>query len=94
MDLFCLTSKYDGTPNVLGEAISYKIPCIAPRSVGNVDELLGKGKFGTIYNPNNEKSFIMNVSNALKDYKSSIIKAQNAYINLSLKDKKHIREAK
>ena len=27
----CLTSLFDGTPNVLGEAISYKIPCIAPK---------------------------------------------------------------
>lgn len=55
IDLFCLTSKFDGTPNVLGEAISYKIPCVAPRSVGSVDELLGNGRFGNIYEPKNEK---------------------------------------
>lgn len=92
MDLFCLTSKYDGTPNVLGEAIGYKIPCVAPRSVGNVNELLGNGKFGNIYNPNNERSFIMNVSNALKNYKLSIIKAHDAYNNLSLYGKKNTLE--
>ena len=28
MDLLCVTSRYDGTPNVLGEAMSYKIPVL------------------------------------------------------------------
>ena len=58
IDLFCLTSRFDGTPNVLGEAISFKIPCVAPKSVGNVNELLGNGKFGNIYKPGDEKNFI------------------------------------
>ena len=89
MDLFCLTSRFDGTPNVLGEAISYKIPCIAPKSVGSVDELLGNGKFGNIYKPENEKSFINAVRSALKNYRESIRKANLAYINLELFNKKN-----
>ena len=34
IDILCITSKFDGTPNVLGEAVSFKIPCLAPRNVG------------------------------------------------------------
>ena len=68
IDLFCLTSKFDGTPNVLGEAISYKIPCVAPKSVGSVNELLNNGTTGNIYNPGNEKSFINVVTKTLYNY--------------------------
>ena len=89
IDLFCLTSRFDGTPNVLGEAISYKIPCIAPKSVGSVDELLGNGKFGNVYKPGNEKSFINNVTKAIKNYRQSIFKANLAYTNLELFNKKN-----
>ena len=92
IDLFCLTSKFDGTPNVLGEAISYKIPCVAPRSVGSVDELLGNGRFGNIYEPKNEKKFINVVTKALDNYKQSIQKANLAYSNLKLYSRKNTLE--
>ena len=92
IDLFCLTSKFDGTPNVLGEAISFKIPCVAPRSVGNVNELLGYGRFGNIYKPEDEKSFIAAVTKALKNYNQSINKAYLAYKNLELYSKKNTLE--
>jgi len=38
--LYLLTSKYEGFPNVLLEAIAYRLPCIANRSVSGVDELI------------------------------------------------------
>ena len=34
IDVMCITSKFDGTPNVLGESVAYKIPCLAPKGVG------------------------------------------------------------
>ena len=92
IDLFCLTSKYDGTPNVLGEAISYKIPCVAPRSVGSVNELLGNGKFGNIYKPEDEKNFTNVVIKALKNYKRSVLKAKLAYDNLEIYNKENTLE--
>ena len=72
----------------MGEAISFKIPCVAPKSVGNVNELLGNGKFGNIYKPEDEKSFIAVVTKALKNYNQSINKAKLAYKNLELYNKK------
>ena len=38
--LYLLTSKYEGFPNVLLEAIAYGLPCIANRGVSGVDELI------------------------------------------------------
>jgi len=87
IDLFCLTSKFDGTPNVLGEAVSYKIPCLAPKGVGSVDEILNHGKYGCLYKPNNEKSFCENLTRALRNYNLSVKKADMAYKNLDLYSK-------
>ena len=92
IDLFCLTSKFDGTPNVLGEAISYKIPCVAPKSVGSVNELLNNGRTGNIYNPGNEKSFINVVTKTLYNYKRSVKKANLAYADLDLYNKTNTLE--
>ena len=82
MDLICITSRYDGTPNVLGEAMSYNIPCVAPKEVGLCNILLNNGKFGYLYNAENNKSFKKKVLYALKNYKTSIIKAQHGYNSL------------
>ena len=76
----------------MGEAISFKIPCVAPKSVGNVNELLGNGKFGNIYKSEDEKSFIAVVTKALKNYNQSINKAKLAYKNLELYNKKNTLE--
>ena len=57
MDLLCVTSRYDGTPNVLGEAMSYKIPCIAPKEIGLCNILINNGKFGYLFKAENDKSF-------------------------------------
>tara|TARA_B100000575_G_C23143352_1_gene666231 strand:- start:10300 stop:11397 length:1098 start_codon:yes stop_codon:yes gene_type:complete len=82
IDLFCLTSKFDGTPNVLGEAISYCIPCMAPKNVGNVNELLGNGKFGSIYAPQNNFSFQNVLIKAMQNPRKIERKAQMASKNL------------
>ena len=82
MDLLCLTSKYDGTPNVLGEAVSYKIPCLAPRGVGCVNEILNNGKFGNLYKPGNSLNFKNMLSTSIKNYQDAIEKSKKAYKNL------------
>ena len=86
-----LTSKFDGTPN-LGKEISYKIPCVAPKSVGSVNELLNNGTTGNIYNPGNEKSFINVVTKTLYNYKRSVKKANLAYADLDLYNKTNTLE--
>ena len=82
MDLLCLTSRYDGTPNVLGEAVSYKIPCLAPRGVGSVNEMLNNGKFGNLYKPGNNLNFKNMLSTLIKNYQDAIEKSKKAYKNL------------
>lgn len=82
MDLVCITSRYDGTPNVLGEAMSYNIPCVAPKEVGLCNILLDSGKFGYLYSAENNKSFKNKVLFALKNYKTSITKAQHGHNSL------------
>lgn len=78
IDLFCVTSKFDGTPNVLGEAIGYSIPCVAPKNVGLSNILLNYGKGGYLYNQGNDKSFKKVITLAIKNYKLSLKKTKIA----------------
>ena len=82
IDIICITSKYDGTPNVLGEAISYKIPCLAPRNVGMANVMLSNGKGGYLYKSNSKINFKRKLSAILLDYKKAINKSNYAYKNL------------
>ena len=41
MDIFCLSSKTEGFPNVIGEAMSMKLPCVVT-NVGDVGKIVGK----------------------------------------------------
>tara|TARA_B110000971_G_scaffold90403_1_gene92980 strand:- start:1273 stop:2364 length:1092 start_codon:yes stop_codon:yes gene_type:complete len=92
IDIFCLTSKYDGTPNTLAEAISYKIPCIAPRNVGLSNLLLKNGKAGHLYRSEDAIDFQNKVENAITNYKRSINYSIVAYRGLNLFDKKNTLE--
>ena len=48
-DLFILTSLYEGFPNVLVEAASYRIPIISSNFKSGCKEILLNGKAGTIF---------------------------------------------
>ena len=89
MDLLCITSRFDGTPNVLGEAMSYKIPCLAPKGVGLCNELLRYGKYGYLYNPEDSKSFQRKILYAIENYGLSIKKANLGYRSLDRFNKKN-----
>ena len=82
IDLLCVTSKFDGTPNVLGEAIAHSIPCVAPRNVGLANVLLKNGKGGYLYKQGNNRSFQEKVHYALKNYKKTIQKSLVSYDEL------------
>ena len=88
IDIFCITSKYDGTPNVLGEALSYGIPVLAPKHVGLANYVLGNGKYGYLYKAGDGSSFKKNISNIIKNYPFAIKKASKGRLSISRFDKK------
>ncbi len=55
--LLCITSLYDGTPNVMGEAMSFGIPVLAPKNVGSTNLFIKNGQFGYLYENENSDSF-------------------------------------
>lgn len=92
IDIFCITSKYDGTPNVLAEAISYKIPCVAPKNVGLSNLLLKNGRAGYLYKSEDSSDFQNKIEDALLNYKKSINFSNIAYQGLNLFNKKNTLE--
>ncbi len=82
IDVICITSKYDGTPNVLGEAVSYNIPCLAPKDVGLSNLILLNGKGGYLYKPGSDDDFKNKLSSILLNYDDAIYKSKNAYKKL------------
>ena len=82
IDIICITSKFDGTPNVLGEAVSYKIPCLAPRDVGLSNMILLNGKGGYLYKSNSNDDFKSKLSSILLHYDEAINKSKLAYKGL------------
>jgi glycosyltransferase involved in cell wall biosynthesis len=82
IDVMCITSKFDGTPNVLGEAVAYKIPCIAPNGVGLSNLILLNGKGGYLYTPGSDDDFKKKLSSILLNYNDAIVKSKKAYKKL------------
>ena len=82
INLLCITSKYEGTPNVMGEAMSYKIPVLAPKGVGLADYFIKNEKYGFLYEPNNSNSFKKKVYYIMNNYSISLNKAKNAFKGL------------
>ena len=89
IDIFCVTSKYDGTPNVLGEAVSCNIPCLAPKNIGLTNTLLLKGKGGYLYKPNNSLDFRKNLNKILTNYNQALAKSKIAFNKLDRFDKQN-----
>ena len=44
INLLCITSRFEGTPNIMGEAMSYGIPVLAPKEIGLTKLFLKNGK--------------------------------------------------
>jgi glycosyltransferase involved in cell wall biosynthesis len=59
-DMFLLTSDYEGTPNVLLEAMSCGLPVIATR-VGGVPEVVEDGVSGYLIEPSDEELLMQSV---------------------------------
>ena len=83
-----LPSFFEGFGNVLIEAMSYKIPCIAAKNSGGPDEILGNGKFGYMFSSNNKldlKKKILLCFNQNRSVKRKIYLASKSLKRFSLK---------
>ena len=61
-DLLINTSYFEGFPNVVIEALNYKVPVICSRSGGGIFEILKNGKYGDLYEKGNIDSLQKNFS--------------------------------
>ena len=68
IDLLCITSLYEGTPNVMGEAMSYGIPVLAPKNIGLTNLFLKNGKYGFLYQNENNLSFKRKIYEIINNY--------------------------
>jgi glycosyltransferase involved in cell wall biosynthesis len=84
MDIFCLTSTYEGFGLVLLEAISQKIPVIAAK-VSAIPEIIKNNYSGVLYESNNYKQFLLGINKIIKNksFKKKII--SNSLVNLKKK---------
>jgi glycosyltransferase involved in cell wall biosynthesis len=75
-DIFVLTSKYEGLPNVLIEAQTKSIPIISSDCPTGPYEILLGGKLGDLFNVDDYKKLCQLLLNFVKD-KSRLIKKTN-----------------
>ena len=66
-DLFVSSSKFEGFPNVVVEAISNNLPVLSSSSHGGIYEILKNKKYGMIYNSENLFSFESKIKYFIKN---------------------------
>ncbi|MEK7575524.1 MAG: glycosyltransferase [Patescibacteria group bacterium] len=93
-DIFIMTSRYEGMPYALLEAMSANLPIISSR-VGGIPELLGDS--GMMFEANNIDDFISNLTNLannqfLRDElsKKTSLRIKNFFFPEKLKEMKNI----
>lgn len=82
IDLLCITSVYEGTPNIMGEAMACSIPVLAPKEVGLTKLFLKNAKYGYLYKLKSSKSFTRQVYSVINNYSLAIKKAKKGRLSL------------
>ena len=80
-DLFILSSKYEGLPNVLLEALVLKKPIISSNCPTGPREILEGGKYGLLFKNDNKSDLqnkIIEFSNNKKKYYKKVLKSQKS----------------
>ena len=82
-DLFVLTSKFEGLPNVLLEAISLKKFVISSNCPTGPKEILKNGKYGFLFKVGNANMLSKKIEDFYKNKKKMIKKINKAYRSLN-----------
>jgi glycosyltransferase involved in cell wall biosynthesis len=87
-DLFFLTSDYEGTPNVIMEAMAFGVPIVATH-VGEVSNMISNHKSGILVQPQNELDFVDRAEELIKDSmkRDKMVKAAFDYLKANHSDK-------
>ena len=87
-DLFVLSSKFEGLPNVLLEALSLKKFVISTNCPTGPSEILLKGKAGYLFKIGNHKQLAKKILAHYKNQRKNKIMINYAYLSLSRYDYK------
>jgi len=80
--VFILNSFFEGLPNVLIEALSYKIPIISSNCQSGPKEILKNGKFGYLININDEIDLSKKIEHVISKYSEALARAEKGFKSL------------
>ena len=92
-DLFVLSSKYEGMPNVLIEAIACGLPAVSTRCQSGPSEILMNGAGGNLVELDDVAELAGAIKNCLIDASATEAKRQVAAVNCSSYDMKIVFSA-
>ncbi|RUM93369.1 MAG: hypothetical protein DSZ23_00105, partial [Thermodesulfatator sp.] len=86
-DLFCLSSRWEGLPGVLIEALSAGCPVISTDCPGGAAEILDHGKFGILTPVDDEKALARSILKALDTaWDSSKLRKRARFFSVEKRD--------
>ena len=80
--IFVLNSFFEGLPNVLLEAIQYKIPIISTNCFSGPSEILKNGKYGYLVNVDDPIALAKQIEKVILNYSDALKKTKKAYKSL------------
>jgi glycosyltransferase involved in cell wall biosynthesis len=66
-NIFCLTSMWEGLPQVLAEAMICKLPIVSHKCKSGPDEMIENNKTGILVDYNNKKAFVDSILKLLEN---------------------------
>jgi len=81
--IFILNSFFEGLPNVLLEAMQYKIPIISTNCLSGPSEILKNGRYGYLVNVNDSIGLANQIEKVTLNFRDALKKAKCAYKSLN-----------